>query len=77
VVKSRWASDKNLRNALIDLADDSRHASPWAAHVSAQALARTGRHPHAVRSLARPWIRVIWRIWQDGVPTTPPSTKGR
>jgi transposase len=61
----RWACDKKLRNAVIDFADDSRHASPWAATIYAQALARTRRHPQAVRILARAWIRVIWRIWQD------------
>jgi transposase len=61
----RWACDKQLRNALVDFADDSRHASPWAAKVYTDALARTRRHPHAVRILARAWIRVIWRIWQD------------
>jgi transposase len=61
----RWACDKKLRNAVIDFADDSRHASPWAASIYAQALQRTRRHPQAVRILARAWIRVIWRIWQD------------
>jgi transposase len=61
----RWACDKKLRNAIIDFADDSRHASPWAASIYAQALQRTRRHPQAVRILARAWIRVIWRIWQD------------
>ena len=61
----RWACDKKLRNAVIDFADDSRHASPWAASIYADALARTRRHPQAVRILARAWIRVIWRIWQD------------
>lgn len=61
----RWAADKKLRNALIDFADDSRHLSPWAAHVYDQAIARGKRHPHAVRILARAWIRVIWRCWQD------------
>jgi transposase len=76
VVKFRWACDKKLRNALIDFADDSRHASPWAAKVYAQALARTGRHPHAVRILARAWIRVIWRIWQDGVAYDPTKHQG-
>ncbi|MBA3575028.1 MAG: IS110 family transposase [Pseudonocardiales bacterium] len=29
----RWAADKKLRNALTNFADDSRHASPWAAHI--------------------------------------------
>jgi transposase len=76
VVKFRWAGDKKLRNALIDFADDSRHASPWAAKVYAQALARTGRHPHAVRILARAWIRVIWRIWQDGQAYDPAKHRG-
>ena len=61
----RWACDKKLRAAVIDFADDSRHGSPWAAKVYADALARTRRHPQAVRILARAWIRVIWRIWQD------------
>ena len=61
----RWSANKKLRNALIDFADDSRHASPWAAKVYADAIARGKRHPHAVRILARAWVRVIWRCWQD------------
>jgi transposase len=62
----RWACDKKLRNALVDFADDSRHASPWAAQIYADAVARGKRHPHAVRILARAWVRVIWKMWQDG-----------
>ncbi|KAA3448337.1 IS110 family transposase, partial [Mesorhizobium sp. SARCC-RB16n] len=23
------------------------------------------RHPHAVRILARAWLRILWRAWQD------------
>jgi transposase len=61
----RWAADKKLRNALIDFADDSRNASPWAAKIYNDAITRGKRHPHAVRILARAWIRVIWRCWQD------------
>ncbi|HVF04097.1 MAG TPA: IS110 family transposase [Frankiaceae bacterium] len=61
----RWAADKKLRNALIDFADDSRHASPWAAKIYNDAIHRGKRHPHAVRILARAWVRVIWRCWQD------------
>ena len=62
----RWACDKKLRNALIDFADDSRNASPWARRIYDAAIARGKRHPHAVRILARAWVRVIWRMWQDG-----------
>ena len=72
----RWACDKQLRDALIDFADDSRHASPWAAKVYADALARTRRHPHAVRILARAWVRVIWRIWQDHTNYDPAKHQG-
>jgi transposase len=72
----RWACDKTLRNAIIDFADDSRHASPWAANIYAQALQRTRRHPQAVPILARAWIRVIWRIWQDHTTYDPTSHGG-
>lgn len=61
----RWACDKKLRNAVIDFADDSRQSSPWAAAIYARAIGRGKRHPHAVRIVARAWLRVIWRIWQD------------
>lgn len=67
----RYACDKKLRNALIDFADDSRHASPWAANIYNQAKARGKRHPHAVRILARAWVRVIWRCWQDDAAYNP------
>jgi transposase len=67
----RYACDKKLRNAIIDFADDSRHASPWAAKIYNDAIARGKRHPHAVRILARAWIRVIWRCWQDSTAYNP------
>ena len=28
-------------------------------------------HAHAVRILARAWLRVIWRCWQDPTPYDP------
>jgi transposase len=67
----RWAADKQLRDAVCDFASDSRHASPWAAHLYGQATARGKTHPHAVRILARAWLYVIWHCWQDGVPYDP------
>jgi transposase len=67
----RYACDKKLRNAVIDFADDSRHASPWAAKIYKDAIDRGKRHPHAVRILARAWIRVIWRCWHDSVAYNP------
>ncbi len=70
-VTFRFACNKKLRQAVMDFAGDSRHANPWAAHLYNQARARGHRHPHAVRILARAWLRVIWRCWQDGVAYDP------
>jgi transposase len=64
----RWACNKRLRQAITTLADNSRHASPWAAAVYARARGRGCDHPHAIRILARAWLRVIWRCWQDRQP---------
>ena len=70
-VSFRWACNKRFRQAICTFADNSRHASPWAAKVYADALARGHDHPHAVRVLARAWIRVIWRCWIDHTPYDP------
>lgn len=75
-VTFRYACDKKLRDAIINFADDSRHASPWAADIYTRAKARGCRHPHAVRILARAWVRIIWRCWQDGTAYDPNSHGG-
>lgn len=67
IVAFRWAVDKQLRGAVIDFAGDSHHANAWAADLYAKARARQHDHPHAVRILARAWLHVIWRCWQDEV----------
>jgi transposase len=70
-VAFRWACNKRFRRAITTYADNSRRASPWAAAIYDQARAAGKDHPHAVRILARAWIRVIWRCWTDGVPYDP------
>ena len=70
-VSFRWACNKRFRAAITGWADNSRHASPWAARVYADAVARGCDHPHAVRILARAWVRVIWRCWVDHTPYDP------
>lgn len=67
-VAFRWACNHRLRAALTCLADNSRHASAWAASIYEKARGRGCDHPHAVRILARAWLRVIWRAWQDRQP---------
>jgi transposase len=70
-VSFRWACNKRFRKAMTTFADNSRHASPWAAKVYDDARAAGKDHPHAVRILARAWIRVIWPCWINGVPYDP------
>lgn len=70
-VTFRFTCDKKLRDALIDFAQDSRRANAWAADLYARARARGKSHPHAVRILARAWVHVIWRCWQDRTPYDP------
>lgn len=70
-VAFRWACNHRLRAALTCMADNSRHASAWAANLYAQARARGCDHPHATRILARAWAGVIWRAWQDRKPYDP------
>lgn len=70
-VAFRWGANKELRDAVCDFAGDSRHANPWAADLYAKARARGHDHPHAVRILARAWVHIIWRAWQDDVAYDP------
>ena len=71
VATFRRACDKRLRGAVSTLADSTRHWHPWAREVYERARARGQDHPHAIRTLGRAWIRVLWRCWQDGVPYDP------
>lgn len=67
----RWSCNKKLRAAVMDFANGSRLGDPWSMQVYQRAIARGCRHPHAVRILARAWIRIIWRCWHDNTPFDP------
>jgi transposase len=71
VATFRRACDKRLRAAVARLADSTRHWHPWAAEVYRRARARGQDHPHAIRTLGRAWIRVLWRCWQNREPYDP------
>ena len=70
-VAFRWACNHRLRQAITCLADNSRHANAWAKSVYQAARARGCDHTHAIRILARAWLRVIWRAWTDRKPYDP------
>lgn len=67
-VACRFACNKRLRRALTTWANNSRHGHPWAFSVYRAARQRGCDHPHAVRILARAWVRVLWRCWQNHTP---------
>jgi transposase len=71
VATFRRACDKRLRLAVATLADSTHHWHPWANEVYRRARARGQDHPHAIRTLGRAWIRVLWRCWRDRVPYDP------
>lgn len=70
-VNFRWAVNTKARRALSTFADNSRHASPWAARLYADARGRGKRHPHAIRIVMRAWLRVMWACWHSDVAYDP------
>jgi transposase len=70
-VNFRWAVNTRARQALATFADNSRHASPWAAQLYANARRRGKRHPHTIRILMRAWLRVMWACWHTHAPYNP------
>ncbi len=71
VATFRRACDKRLRAAVATLADTTRHWHPWARDVYQRARGRGQDHPHAIRTLGRAWLRVLWRCWRDEVSYDP------
>lgn len=67
----RFACNHRLRRALTCLADNSRHGNAWAAQMYHRARSRGCDHPHAIRILARAWVRVLWRAWFSRTPYQP------
>jgi Transposase/Transposase IS116/IS110/IS902 family len=76
-VTFRYTTNTKARKALTLYADNSRRASPWAERIYRDARARGCRHAHAVRVLARAWLRVIWACWHTDTPYDPARRRGR
>lgn len=70
-VSFRFAANKPARVAITGFADNSRHSSAWAGDAYRRARARGARHPHAIRIVARGWIRVIWACWHTNTSYDP------
>jgi transposase len=72
----RYTANKPARVAITSFADNSRHSSAWAGDSYRRARARGARHPHAIRILARGWVRVIWACWTTNTPYDPTRHRG-
>lgn len=70
-VTYRRGCNKQLRAALVDWAQDTPRANPWAQDTYRRARERGCRHPHAARILTQAWIRILWRCWHDHTPYNP------
>lgn len=70
----RYTANKPARVAITSFADNSRHSSDWANDAYRRARARGARHPHAIRILARGWVRVIWSCWTTDTAYDPSPT---
>ena len=68
VASFRRACDKRLRRAVATLAESTRHHNGWAKDIYLRARGRGCDHAHAIRILGRAWVRVIFRMWREGLP---------
>jgi len=73
-VTFRWAVSKQLRDAVCDFADGSRHASPWAARIYNDATARGKDHPTRCESWPEPGRTLSGTAGTTPSPTTRPAT---
>ena len=60
---NRW-----LRAAVHLWVDQSRHWCAWAQAYYRQKKKQGLAHAAALRCLGQRWLKILWRMWQDGVP---------
>jgi len=65
-VKMRRACNHHLRHTIHLFADCSRQSSTWASAYYDALKARGKTHAQALRSLGQRWLKIIFRMWQDG-----------
>lgn len=76
-VAFRYACNKPLRRAITNWVNNTRFASPWAQHKYQQARDRGHKHTHAIRILARAWLRILHACWHNGTPYDPTTHHGQ
>jgi hypothetical protein len=67
-VQRRYACPKFLRQTFHEFADSARIHCPWTKARYRMLRDRGMKHHAALRKLARSWIRILFRVWQTGIP---------
>lgn len=68
VVHQRWACPKYLKQTFHEFTDSARKWCPWTKARYRQLKAQGMKHNAAIRKLARSWIRILFSVWQSGIP---------
>jgi transposase len=68
LVKRRYACPKFLRQTFHEFADSARKYCPWSKARYRMLRDRGMKHNATLRKIARSWIRILFRVWQTGIP---------
>jgi len=66
IVKMRYSCRKPFRNTLYQFAFSTLTQSAWAKKFYDTQRAKGNTHTEALRALGNKWLKIIFRIWQDG-----------
>lgn len=64
----RWACNRALRCAVHLWVDESRQTCAWAEAYYRAKRQQGQSHAGALRCLAKRWLKILWRLWQDHAP---------
>ena len=67
-VRRRYACPKFLRQTFHEFADKARLYCPWTKARYRMLRDKGMKHHATLRKLARSWIRILFRVWQTGIP---------
>lgn len=71
VVYLRWHCNKLLRHAVHLWANLSRQSCSWAAVYYDRLREKGKSHGCALRCLGQRWLKILWKMWQDGTTYDP------
>jgi hypothetical protein len=67
-VRYRYACNKFLRATVHLTANHSRRSCAWAEAYYRRKRDQGMSHACALRCLAQRWLKILWKMWQNGTP---------